>query len=100
MWFCSHCRISLPGTKKLVKRIGDLESQQSNFERQMKELKELLFKKLEVNGSIHEINIGDIVSEVLSEQNERDNRKLNVVCFGMKESDCDNMEGEQMRSVN
>ena len=92
MWFCSHCRISLPGTKKLVKRIGDLESQQSNFERQVKELKELVSKKPEENGSNHEINIGDIVSEVLSEQNERDYRKLNVVCFGMKESDCDIIE--------
>ena len=86
MWFCSHCRISLPGTKKLVKRI-DLESQQSNFERQVKELKELVSKKLEENGSNHEINIADIVSEALSKQNERDNRKLNAVCFRMKESD-------------
>ena len=69
----------------------------------MKELKELVSKKPEENGSNHEINIGDIISEVLSEQNERNNRTLNVVCFGMKESDCDNIEErrrEQMRSVN
>ena len=32
-----------------------------------------------------DLNIRDIVSEVLSEQNERENRKLNDVCFGMKE---------------
>ena len=57
--FCSHCRISLRGTKKLVKRIGDLESQQSNSKRQVKELKELVHvsKKPEENGSNHEINI-------------------------------------------
>ena len=36
---------------------------------------------------------------MLSEQNERDNRKLNVVCFGMKESDCDNIEERQADEV-
>ena len=93
MWFCSHCRISLPATKKLLQRLDDLESKQLSYERKMKELQINMEKKCKQNDqadnspeTIEKIDVASIVSQVLEEQNEREKRKFNVVCFGLPES--------------
>lgn len=93
MWFCKHCRISFPGTAKILGRMSSMEKRQSTLESRISALE----KKGSMQNTVAEnrndnereqssVNVSDIVSEVLSEQHERDLRKLNVVCFGLKES--------------
>ena len=78
MWYCPHCRISFPGVKKTVLKVAQLEKTQE----------EILDKlqKLENGG------IDNIVQEALEEKQNIEERKLNVVCFGLAESEKGNSE--------
>ena len=38
MWFCAHCRTSLPASRKFLQRLDDLESKQSNYGKQIQSL--------------------------------------------------------------
>ena len=97
MWFCCHCRISLPATKKLLQRLDNLESKQASYEKTIKELQKNVDISRQQNqvesvqsdnatGSQGNLNVANIVTQVLEEQHEREIRKLNVVCFGLAES--------------
>lgn len=79
MWYCPHCRISFPGVKKTVCRIAKLEKNQEEI---MSKLEALEKGHVEENGRIE-----NIVAEALEEKQNIEERKLNVVCFGLKESD-------------
>ena len=74
MWFCVHCRISNPGVKKMLIRVTKLEENQSSV--------------LERLGNLEQQSEGtdDKIKGVVIEQREIDNRKLNIMCFGLKES--------------
>ena len=74
MWFCIHCRTSVPGVKKMVIRVTKIEETQVN-------VLERLDKLEEQNDGLDEKIKGAIF-----EQKEIDNRKLNVMCFGLTES--------------
>lgn len=91
MWFCSHCRISLPATKKLMSRLDKLEALQTKNEKLIRELQkksEANLKPVQNNAAqpAENLSVANIVSQVLEEQQEREMRKLNVVCFGLPES--------------
>ena len=55
MWFCTHCRISLPATRKLLQRLDDLESKQTSYEKQIKSLQ----KSIEQNSQTPHSNSSD-----------------------------------------
>jgi hypothetical protein len=82
VWFCIHCRTSLPGLKKMVCRVAKLEQTQLEILETLKELK---------NGTSTSSNqlvgsIEDQVQEALQEEREIKSRKLNIMCFGIEES--------------
>lgn len=74
MWFCIHCRISNPGVKKMLVRVTKLEENQTNV--------------LERLDNLEQQNSGldEKIRGAIYEQKEIDNRKLNVMCFGLAES--------------
>lgn len=82
MWFCKHCRISFPGTKKIVSRFNSMEKRQDLLESKFEELE----KKIDSNGNKEKLDLSEVVGNVLTEQSEREKRKLNVICFGLSES--------------
>ena len=74
MWFCIHCRTSVPGVKKMVVRVTKIEETQLNV--------------IERLDKIEEQNEGldDKIKGAILEQKEVDRRKLNIMCFGLGES--------------
>lgn len=82
-WICKHCRISLPGAAKLNARMKRLESSHQEI---LKELKEIKENKTADGGDISKTEIEKSVNEMFREQQERLDRKYNVMCFGMGES--------------
>ena len=80
MWFCIHCRTSVPGVKKMVIRVTKIEETQSS-------VLERLDKIEEQNEGLDEKIKGAVL-----EQREIDNRKLNIMCFGLSESTEENAE--------
>lgn len=98
MWFCKHCRISFPATKKILGNFAKLEKRQNDIEEKVKAMDSKITQSINNPSpmqSSSETNISDIVSEVLSEQHEREERKLNVVCFGLNESTKDQPEARR-----
>ena len=102
MWFCHHCRVSFPSMRKVLMKLGDLEKNQNELRQKVEKLeKEGIGKAVEkvletrgVNrpgetGKQGTSNVLDLVTEVMAEQQDRDNRRLNVVCFGLPESKAD-----------
>ena len=99
MWFCKHCRKTLPATKKILQRLDDLESKQINNEKQIKSLQKCIEEKSKTLQShvpndqssntdkAESVNVASIISQVLEEQQEREKRKLNIVCFDIPESE-------------
>lgn len=76
MWFCSHCRISLPATKKLMSRLDKLEALQTKNEKLIRELQkksEANLKPVQNNAAqpAENLSVANIVSQVLEEQQER-----------------------------
>ena len=80
MWFCYHCRTSFSGVRKIVCRVTKIEQQQNDLE----EKQEAFDKRLE---ELESVGIENKVKEAITEQKERDIRKLNIMVFGLPESD-------------
>lgn len=93
MWFCLHCRCSFPGVRKMVCRVTKLEDVQEDLCKKQDEMG----KRLE---SLENTDIDTKVKEALMEQKERENRKLNIMCFGLPESDKDTPEGRNTDDLN
>lgn len=74
MWFCVHCRISNPGVKKMLIRVTKLEENQSSVLERLDNLEQ------------QSEGIDDKIKGAIMEQREIDARKLNIICFGLKES--------------
>ena len=74
MWFCRHCRTSVPGVKKMTVRVTKVEETQSQ-----------VLKRLESLEKTTE-GIDEKIKEAMQEQKEVDIRKLSVMCFGLRES--------------
>ena len=98
MWFCCHCRISLPASKKFLQRIDDLENKQASYDKKFKELQKNTEDQCKQNDQVasslsqnlpvaaEKMNVTSIVSQVLEVQHERAKRKFNIVCFGLTDS--------------
>ena len=70
-WFCELCQ-TLPGVKKLLVRIGNIEARQDELEDRVQKIEK-------------DIVTSDNVKN-LSEVKEVESRKLNVMCFNIPES--------------
>ena len=80
MWFCYHCRTSFTGVRKMVCRVAKVEQKQVDLDEKQEEMGKRI-DELENNG------IESRIREALTEQKERDIRKLNIMVFGLPESD-------------
>lgn len=99
LWTCPNCRNALPGIKKILVTLTQLQAKTSELEEKVKQLE----KKCEgpprndiptrPPPANEQKNIAEMVSEVITEQNERESRRLNIVCFGLSESTRDTGEG-------
>ena len=80
MWFCIHCRISNPGVKKILVKVTKIEETQTSV--------------LDRLDSLEQQNEGldDKIKNAVIEQREVDIRKLNIMCFGLKESTEENVD--------
>lgn len=63
MWFCCHCRISMPGMQKVLNRVAKLEQGQSE-----------ILEKLDViqshGNEVAKPNVEELIKEALNEQKE------------------------------
>ena len=80
MWFCYHCQTSFPGVRKMVCRVTKIEQKQVDLDEKQEAIGKRLYE-LENSG------IDSKIREALLEQKERDIRKLNLMVFGLPESD-------------
>ena len=80
MWFCYHCRTSFTGVRKMVCRVAKVEQKQADLDEKQEAMGKRI-DELENNG------IESRIREALMEQKERDIRKLNVMVFGLPESE-------------
>ena len=80
MWFCIHCRFSNPGVKKMLVKVTKIEETQTSV--------------LDRLDSLEQQNEGldDKIKNAVIEQREVDLRKLNIMCFGLKESTEENVD--------
>ena len=85
MWFCHHCRTSFTGVRKMVCRVTKIEQKQVDLD----EKQEAMNKRLD---ELENSRIESKIREALLEQKERDIRKLNLMVFGLPESDQDTPE--------
>ncbi|MES9882898.1 MAG: hypothetical protein ABW185_18680, partial [Sedimenticola sp.] len=81
MWFCPHCRLSLPGMQKMLIRVSKLEQGQNEILEKL----EAIQNKDKVRIP-RESNVEDIVRDEKKKKKEIEYRKLNVMCFGVGES--------------
>ena len=80
MWFCYHCQTSFPGVRKMVCRVTKIEQKQVDLD----EKQEAIGKRLD---ELENSGIDSKIREALLEQKERDIRNLNLMVFGLPESD-------------
>ena len=79
MWFSYHCRTSFSGVRKIVCRVTKIEQRHVDLE----EKQEAFDKRL---NELESVGIENKVKEAITEQKERDIRKLNIMVFGLPES--------------
>ena len=86
-----HCRISFNGVTKITKKMNKLEQTQKEILASVNELKS---KPSDQNGmSQKEVEV--LVREEFEEQKRIEERKLNVMCFGLEESSSMNIESRK-----
>ena len=85
-WFCKHCRFSFPGVKKIDCRVTKVENKQEETVQHL--------EKLESNGDIDQK-----VNEAMHEYREIENRKFNIMCFGLAESHIEEGSEQQPRDI-
>ena len=88
-WFCFHCRISFHGVTKITKKVNKIEQTQKEILASVEELKDK-FSGETTGTSRKEIEM--MVREEFEESQSRDERKLNIMCFGLEESSSLNIE--------
>ena len=90
-WFCLHCRISFHGVTKITKKMNKLEQTQKEI---LASLQELRSKPDDQNG-MSQKEVESLVREEFEEQKRIEDRKLNVMCFGLEESSSINIESRK-----
>ena len=93
LWFCNHCRVSFKGVKKMLFTVSKLEQKQEQLELKQDDMQE---KQVEMKNRLDNLEssgIDEKTKEAISEQRERELRKLSFMCFGLPESELDTTEG-------
>lgn len=87
MWLCSHCRISMPGFSKLVNRLGKLENSHKQLMEDIQKIKntEPIDRQTNEN-SVTKEYVENSIQDALTEQRLREEKKKNIMIFGLKES--------------
>ena len=88
-WFCFHCRISFHGVTKITKKVNKIEQTQKEILASVEELMDKVSGET-TGASRKEIEM--MVREEFEESQHRDERKLNIMCFGLEESSSLNIE--------
>lgn len=88
LWVCQHCRISLPAARVILDKLNKSDEKQKELEARIASLERKLDEttKPQTLKASEPAAISDIVSEVLLEQKEREDKKRNIVISGLPES--------------
>ena len=78
-WYCTHCVHAVPGVQKLLIRVGNVEEKCESLSRTV--------ESLENKASVTPDLVKDLVSEEVAELKEIENRKLNLICLNLSESE-------------
>ena len=73
MWFCKHCRTGVQGVRKMTIWVTKVEETQSHVLKRLDNLEKT------TEGIDEKIKVAN------QEQREMDVRKLNIMCFGLRE---------------
>ena len=82
-WFCIYCRISFNGVTKMTKKVNKIEHTQKEILVSFEELKN---KVSNVRGGISRKEIEEMVREEFEEKQRIEERKFNIMCFGLEEN--------------
>ena len=77
-WYCSHCINAVPGVKKLLFRLGNVEEMCESIDKRV--------KSLESKDYVTVSKVKDLVHDEMSEIKEIESRKLNLICLNLPES--------------
>ena len=91
-WFCLHCRISFNGVSKITSKVSRLEQTQKEILASVQELKS---KVTEDSKGVSKKEVEEMVREEFVEQKRIEERKLNIMCFGIEESRSLNVESRR-----
>ena len=89
-WFDTHCRISFNGVTKIINKVSQLEKTQKEILADVQELK--------IRDAVQGVQKKEIESMIRDEMEEKkriDERKLNVMFFGLAESKDMNIENRR-----
>ena len=89
LWTCIHCRIAAPGVNALKAQVNNLEKKVADIE------KMLTAPSTEVQKS-EKVVIRDVIREEKEEENEREQRKLNIIVHALPESSEGTLEDRKL----
>lgn len=90
MWFCEHCLTAFPGVKKMMMKVANLDDRVDKLETRVKNLEE---NPLSSNSSK---TMEEAVRAEMQEIQDIENRKLNLICFNLAESESENIEDKKI----
>ena len=82
-WFCINCRISFNGVTKMTKKVNIIEQTRKEILVSVEEVKN---KVSNVRSGVSIKEIEEMVREEFEEKQRIEERKFNVMCFGLEES--------------
>ena len=77
-WYCPHCVFAVPGVKKLLIRVGNIEDKCESLNERV--------QSLENKEQVSSDSVKGLIQEEISELKEIESRKLNIVCLNLPES--------------
>lgn len=98
-WFYMHCRISFNGVTKITTKINKIEQTQKEIMASVQQLQNKVSEESQASGVSKKV-VEDMVREEFEEQKRIEDRKLNIMCFGIEESKSINLEARKKEDDN
>ena len=93
-WFCIHCRISFNGVTKITTKMNKIEQTQKEIMASVQQLQNKVSEGSQASG-VSKKEVEGMVREELEEQKRIEDRKFNIMCFGLEESTSINLEARK-----
>ena len=94
-WYCPHCVHAIPGVKKLLVRVGNVENKCDDLNERVQTLE----NKDEVSAD----SVKGLLQEEMLEMKEIEGRRLNMICLNLQESrksDLNERKEEDLELIN